>query len=161
MCVSLSTGSTPFERPDPNTGWMVTPPTYGVSSPRWTTAPISCSLTPSAAVIVKVVVPLILAGWDPAWVAILAATGVTIATFLLTEGARRQTVAAVLWSAGITSWRSTRGSGAPRGIFCGIGVCFDCLVTVNDRPNQRACLVPANPGDAIHTQEGTGHDELG
>ena len=72
-----------------------------------------------------------------------------------------QTVAAVLWSAGITSWRSTRGSGAPRGIFCGIGVCFDCLVTVNDRPNQRACLVPATPGDAIRTQEGTGHDELG
>ncbi|MGW1713844.1 (2Fe-2S)-binding protein [Streptomyces sp. NPDC002156] len=72
-----------------------------------------------------------------------------------------QTVAAVLWSVGITSWRSTRGSGAPRGIFCGIGVCFDCLVTVNDRPNQRACLVPAVSGDAISTQEGTGHDELG
>ena len=39
------------------------------------------------AVIVKVVVPLILAGRDPVWVAILAATGVTIVTFLLTEGA--------------------------------------------------------------------------
>ncbi|MEW2120105.1 (2Fe-2S)-binding protein [Streptomyces sp. NPDC005474] len=72
-----------------------------------------------------------------------------------------QTVAAVLWTQGITSWRATRGSGAPRGIFCGIGVCFDCLVTVNDRPNQRACLVPAAPGDAIRTQEGTGHDDLG
>ncbi len=45
-------------------------------------------------VIVRIVVPLILAGWDPAWVAIGAATGVTVATFLLTEGARRQTVAA-------------------------------------------------------------------
>lgn len=72
-----------------------------------------------------------------------------------------QTVAAVLWSAGITSWRSTRGSDAPRGVFCGIGVCYDCLVTVNDRPNQRACLVPAVSGDAIRTQEGVGHDELG
>jgi uncharacterized membrane protein len=47
-------------------------------------------------VIVRIVVPLILAGWDPAWVAIGAATGVTIATFLLTEGAGRTTVAAAV-----------------------------------------------------------------
>ncbi|MFP3986805.1 (2Fe-2S)-binding protein [Streptomyces sp. E11-3] len=70
-----------------------------------------------------------------------------------------QTVAATLWSADVMSWRTTRGSGEPRGVFCGIGVCFDCLVTVNDRPGQRACLVPARPGDVIRTQEGTGHDE--
>ncbi|MCS0634754.1 (2Fe-2S)-binding protein [Streptomyces sp. LP05-1] len=70
-----------------------------------------------------------------------------------------QTVAAALWSAGATSWRSTRESARPRGLFCGIGVCFDCLVTVNDRPNQRACLVAAEPGDAVRTQEGTGHDD--
>lgn len=47
-------------------------------------------------VVIKLVVPLILAGWDPAWVAIGAATGVTVATFLLTEGAKRQTVAAAV-----------------------------------------------------------------
>ncbi|MFI8950033.1 (2Fe-2S)-binding protein [Streptomyces sp. NPDC053750] len=70
-----------------------------------------------------------------------------------------RTVAAALWGAGITSWRSTRGAGRPRGVFCGIGVCFDCLVTVNDRPNQRACLVPVRPGDVIRTQEGTGHED--
>ncbi|MGW7072385.1 (2Fe-2S)-binding protein [Streptomyces sp. NPDC054855] len=69
-----------------------------------------------------------------------------------------QTVAAVLWSAGITAWRTTRRSGEPRGVFCGIGVCFDCLVVVNGRANQRACLVPATPGDDIRTQDGTGHD---
>lgn len=50
-------------------------------------------------VVVKLVIPLILAGYDPAWVAIGAASGVTLATFLLTEGARRQTVAAVLGTA--------------------------------------------------------------
>lgn len=70
-----------------------------------------------------------------------------------------QTVAAALWAAGVTAWRTTRRSGEPRGVFCGIGVCFDCLVTVNDRPNQRACLVRAQPGDVIRTQEGTGHDD--
>ncbi|MFE5025768.1 (2Fe-2S)-binding protein [Streptomyces sp. NPDC056656] len=70
-----------------------------------------------------------------------------------------QTVAAALWSAGVTAWRTTRGTGEPRGVFCGIGVCFDCLVTVNGRPNQRACLVRAEPGDDIRTQHGTGHGD--
>jgi uncharacterized membrane protein len=54
------------------------------------------ALALTLAVIVKIVVPLILAGSDPAWVAIIAATGVTIVTFLLTEGARRSTVAAAI-----------------------------------------------------------------
>nr|WP_203644908.1 (2Fe-2S)-binding protein [Streptomyces sp. SID14478] len=71
-----------------------------------------------------------------------------------------QTVAAALWSAGVLSWRTTRVGGEPRGVFCGIGVCFDCLVSVNGRPNQRACLLPVEPGDAIRTQEGTGHGDL-
>jgi uncharacterized membrane protein len=58
------------------------------------------ALALTLAVIVKIVVPLILAGWDPAWVAIVAATAVTIATFLLTEGARPQTVAATIGTFG-------------------------------------------------------------
>ncbi|MFF7178227.1 2Fe-2S iron-sulfur cluster-binding protein [Streptomyces sp. NPDC008121] len=71
-----------------------------------------------------------------------------------------QSIAAVLWNAGVLTWRTTREGAAPRGVFCGIGVCHDCLVTVNDRPNQRACLVPARPGDTVTTQKGTGHAEL-
>lgn len=54
------------------------------------------ALALTLAVIVKIVVPLILAGRDPALVAILAATGVTIASFLLTEGLRSQTLAAAI-----------------------------------------------------------------
>ncbi|MFB6620264.1 (2Fe-2S)-binding protein [Streptomyces sp. NPDC085524] len=71
-----------------------------------------------------------------------------------------QSIAAVLWAAGILAWRTTRDGGAPRGAFCGIGSCYDCLVTVNGRPNQRACLVPARAGDTVTTQEGTGHADL-
>ncbi|WSK73474.1 (2Fe-2S)-binding protein [Streptomyces sp. NBC_01276] len=71
-----------------------------------------------------------------------------------------QSIAAVLWNAGILAWRTTREGGSPRGAFCGIGACYDCLVTVNGRPNQRACLVPARPGDSVTTQEGTGHADL-
>jgi predicted molibdopterin-dependent oxidoreductase YjgC len=72
-------------------------------------------------------------------------------------GRRGQTIAAVLTAAGIRFWRTTRHGGRPRGLFCGIGVCFDCLVTVNGTPNVRACVTTALPGDVIVTQEGTGH----
>ena len=69
-----------------------------------------------------------------------------------------QTVGAALVAHGVTSWRHTRHDGRPRGLFCGIGVCFDCLVSVDGVPNQRACLVLAQPGMRVVTQEGTGHD---
>ena len=67
-----------------------------------------------------------------------------------------QSVAAVLLAAGIRSWRTTRFGHQPRGLFCGIGACFDCLVTVNGTPSVRACLTEAHPGDVITTQEGGG-----
>ncbi|MFG2177698.1 (2Fe-2S)-binding protein [Streptomyces abikoensis] len=71
-----------------------------------------------------------------------------------------QSVAAALWAAGILAWRTTREGGRPRGAFCGIGQCYDCLATVNGRPNRRACLVPARPGDRVTTQEGHGRADL-
>jgi uncharacterized membrane protein len=58
------------------------------------------ALALTLAVVIKIVVPLILAGWNPAPVAIVAATAVTLATFLLTEGAKRQTVAAAIGTFG-------------------------------------------------------------
>jgi predicted molibdopterin-dependent oxidoreductase YjgC len=69
-----------------------------------------------------------------------------------------QSVGAALVAAGYVAWRTTRHGGAPRGLFCGIGVCFDCLVVVNGRPGRRACLTEAHPGDEVTSQEGTGHD---
>ncbi|MDO5696636.1 MAG: (2Fe-2S)-binding protein [Dermatophilus congolensis] len=70
-----------------------------------------------------------------------------------------QTVGAALLASGRRSWRTTRLESTPRGIFCGIGVCFDCLVTVDGHPNQRACLVPASDALDVTTQEATGHDQ--
>ncbi|MBW1600192.1 (2Fe-2S)-binding protein [Streptomyces sp. JJ38] len=72
-----------------------------------------------------------------------------------------QSIAAALWGAGVRAWRTTRGGGRPRGAFCGIGQCYDCLATVNGEPNRRTCLVPARPGDVVGTQEGDGHAGLG
>ncbi|WP_204449892.1 (2Fe-2S)-binding protein [Actinokineospora baliensis] len=64
-----------------------------------------------------------------------------------------QTVAAALLADGRTSWRTTRGAGKPRGVFCGIGVCFDCLVTVNGIPDVRACQRLLAEGDDVRTEE--------
>jgi NADPH-dependent 2,4-dienoyl-CoA reductase/sulfur reductase-like enzyme len=60
-----------------------------------------------------------------------------------------QTVAAALWAAGVRDWRRTRFAGRPRGLFCGIGACYDCLVTIDGVPDQRACLAPAVPGTVV------------
>ena len=71
-----------------------------------------------------------------------------------------QSVGAALTAAGVTSVRRTRRQGRPRGLFCGIGVCFDCLLRIDGAPNQRACLVAAGPGMVVQTQDGTGQDDL-
>ena len=50
-----------------------------------------------------------------------------------------ETVHAVLTAAGIRNLRVTR-SGETRGVFCGMGICYECLVTVDNVPDQRACM---------------------
>jgi glycine/D-amino acid oxidase-like deaminating enzyme len=56
-----------------------------------------------------------------------------------------ETVAAALSAAGIVAFRHTPG-GAPRGLHCGMGACFDCIVTIDGRIGQRACLAKAADG---------------
>jgi D-hydroxyproline dehydrogenase subunit alpha len=55
-------------------------------------------------------------------------------------GERGQSLAAALTAASVRVLRET-ATGAPRGIFCGMGVCQDCLVVVDGQPNRRACMV--------------------
>lgn len=62
------------------------------------------------------------------------------------------TVAAALIQSGRTSWRRTR-TGEPRGLFCGMGVCFDCLVELNGVEDVRACIAEVRDGDQIKTSE--------
>jgi predicted molibdopterin-dependent oxidoreductase YjgC len=66
-----------------------------------------------------------------------------------------QTVAAALIGAGIVVFRHTP-TGAPRGIFCGMGVCFDCLVTVDGLAEQRACMTPVQRGMRVQTRSTEG-----
>ncbi len=62
-----------------------------------------------------------------------------------------QTVAAVLLAAGRRVWNCS-ASGAPRGVFCGMGVCYDCVVTIEGLADQRACITPAMPGMLVETR---------
>jgi len=67
-----------------------------------------------------------------------------------------QTLAAAFLATGRRAWRFTSRRGEPRGVFCGMGICFDCLVEVDGRPNVRACLTPAAEGMRVETQHGAG-----
>ena len=49
--------------------------------------------------------------------------------------------------------RKTLKTGQPRGIFCGMGVCYDCLVTIDGVPNQRACMTQVKDGMEIRVDE--------
>jgi|ERR1700724_1258550 len=64
------------------------------------------------------------------------------------------TVAAALIAAGVLASRAADVSGAPRAPYCMMGVCFECLVTVDGVANRQGCLVPVKPGMRIETQHG-------
>jgi predicted molibdopterin-dependent oxidoreductase YjgC len=63
---------------------------------------------------------------------------------------RGTTLAAALMNANVRAFRvSVRGE--PRGALCGMGVCFECRVTVDGVPHQRACLLACEDGMTIDT----------
>jgi len=65
-------------------------------------------------------------------------------------------VAAALAAAGIKVFRFTSDRDEPRGIFCAIGRCTDCVMTVNGEPNVRTCVTPVKEGMKVETQRGLG-----
>ena len=64
-----------------------------------------------------------------------------------------ETVATVLLAEGEIATRTTVG-GEPRGIFCGMGVCWDCLAVVDGVPNTRACMTWVREGMTVSRQDG-------
>jgi predicted molibdopterin-dependent oxidoreductase YjgC len=64
-----------------------------------------------------------------------------------------ETIAAALYAAGVRAWRTSR-SGEARGLLCGMGVCYDCLVTVDGVPNVRACQMLVEPGMVVEMDNG-------
>lgn len=67
---------------------------------------------------------------------------------------RGETAAAALIAAGESTGRTTPVTGAPRGPYCMMGVCFDCLVMIDGAPNRQACMTEVREGMRIERQDG-------
>jgi D-hydroxyproline dehydrogenase subunit gamma len=62
-----------------------------------------------------------------------------------------ETVAAALLVAGRLTLRRTVRRQRPRGVFCGMGLCFDCAIVVDGQPNIRACVTPVRGDMRVET----------
>lgn len=70
------------------------------------------------------------------------------------EGYAGEPIAAALKAAGVMIHRYTKKEHKPRGIFCAIGRCTDCVMVVDGVPNVRTCITPLEAGMDIRTQYG-------
>ena len=70
------------------------------------------------------------------------------------EGYEGEPIAAALKAAGVMVHRYTQKEHRPRGIFCAIGRCTDCVMVVDGKPNIRTCVTPLQEGMQVQTQYG-------
>ncbi len=72
------------------------------------------------------------------------------------EVPRGTSVAAAVLASGLDHVRTTPVSGSPRGPLCLMGVCYDCLMVIDGRPNRRACQEIVHEGMQVERQHGVG-----
>ncbi|MDX3929825.1 MAG: (2Fe-2S)-binding protein [Shinella sp.] len=70
------------------------------------------------------------------------------------RAARGQSLASALLAAGVDTFRSSIVAGEPRGPYCMMGVCFECLLTVDGVRNRQGCLVEVRDGMVVTSQHG-------
>jgi predicted molibdopterin-dependent oxidoreductase YjgC len=70
------------------------------------------------------------------------------------EGYEGEPIAAALRAQGVVVHRYTSKNEEPRGIFCAIGRCTDCVMVVDGKRNIRTCITPLREGMKIETQKG-------
>ena len=70
------------------------------------------------------------------------------------EGYEGEPIAAALKAAGLMVHRYTKKEHKPRGLFCAIGRCTDCVMVVDGIPNVRTCITPLKEGMVVKTQYG-------
>ena len=71
-----------------------------------------------------------------------------------------ESIAAALLASGRRTLRTTARLHEPRGMYCGIGICFDCVMTVDGNPNVRTCQTAVRAGMRIESQQGDGRWRL-
>ena len=72
------------------------------------------------------------------------------------EAYENETIAAALHAAGIRRLGESGELHRPRGIYCAIGNCASCLMTVDEQPNTRICIVKCRDGMRVDEQRGRG-----
>lgn len=70
------------------------------------------------------------------------------------QGYEGEPIAVALKAAGAMVHRYTKKEHKPRGIFCAIGRCTDCVMVVDGKPNIRTCVTPLEEGMEVKTQYG-------
>jgi predicted molibdopterin-dependent oxidoreductase YjgC len=66
-------------------------------------------------------------------------------------------VAVALLAAGVNTTRTTAASGAPRGPYCMMGACFECLAEVDGVANVQTCMTEVRDDMRIRLQDGARH----
>ncbi|MDA8221380.1 MAG: (2Fe-2S)-binding protein [Desulfitobacterium hafniense] len=74
-------------------------------------------------------------------------------------GLEGEPIAMALEAAGLLIHRYTKKHHQPRGVFCAIGRCTDCVMVVNGQPNVRTCITPLEAGMKVQTQYGVSAKE--
>lgn len=74
------------------------------------------------------------------------------------QGHEGEPIAAALKAAGVMVHRYTSKQHRPRGVFCAIGRCTDCVMVVDGKPNVRTCITPVSAGLDVKTQYGVGSE---
>jgi hypothetical protein len=67
---------------------------------------------------------------------------------------RNASAATAALIAGLPSTRASPVNGEGRAPYCMMGVCFECLLVIDDEPSQQGCMVTVRPGMRIRRQDG-------
>ncbi|MEE3469875.1 MAG: (2Fe-2S)-binding protein [Butyrivibrio hungatei] len=70
------------------------------------------------------------------------------------KGFENEPIAIALKANGVMIHRYTKKEHKPRGLFCAIGRCTDCVMVVDGKPNIRTCVTPLKEGMVVNTQDG-------
>jgi len=70
------------------------------------------------------------------------------------EGFEGEPIAVALKANGVMTHRYTSRHSEPRGVFCAIGRCTDCVMIVDGKPNVRTCVTFLKEGMKVETQYG-------
>jgi len=71
-----------------------------------------------------------------------------------------ESVAAALMASGRYALGESLRRKRAQGLYCGMGVCYECTMVIEGRPNVRACQTKAVPGMNIVTQRGSGNFDV-